>query len=55
MSSDEENSSSSERVSDDVWERLSGNRDALEMCVEEDLPFSDRAEKLLNRLDEEGV
>ena len=38
----------------DVWEQLAKRRDALEMCVEEDVPFADRAEKLLERLDEEG-
>jgi hypothetical protein len=38
----------------DVWERLAERRDALEMCVEEDVPFADRAERLLERLDEEG-
>lgn len=38
----------------DVWARLAEHRDALEMCVEEDVPFADRAEKLLDRLDEEG-
>jgi len=38
----------------DVWERLAKRRDALEMCVKEDVPFASRAEKLLERLDEEG-
>ena len=40
--------------SDDVWARLAEHRDALEMCVEEDVPFAGRAEKILERLDKEG-
>lgn len=38
----------------DPWEQLAAHRDALEMCVEEDVPFADRAEQLLERLEEEG-
>jgi hypothetical protein len=40
--------------SDDVWERVAERREALELCVEEDVPFADRAQKLLDRLEEEG-
>lgn len=39
---------------EDVWRQLAEHRDALEMCVEEEVPFADRAEKLLDRLEEEG-
>lgn len=39
---------------DHVWEELAEHRETLEMCVEEDVSFADRAEKLLERLDEEG-
>lgn len=39
---------------DDIWAELAESRDALEMCVEEDVPFADRAEKLLERIEEEG-
>jgi len=38
----------------DPWARLAEHRDALEMCVEEDVPFADRARRLLDRLEEEG-
>lgn len=38
----------------DPWERLAAHRDVLKMCIEEDVPFADRAERLLERLDEEG-
>ena len=38
----------------DVWQQLAERRDALEMCVDEDLPFAERAERLLERLDKEG-
>lgn len=40
--------------SDDVWRQLAKRRDVLEMCVEENVPFADRAERLLERLEEEG-
>jgi hypothetical protein len=40
--------------SDEVWRQLAERREALEMCVEEDVPFADRAERLLDRLEEEG-
>lgn len=38
----------------DPWEQLAEKRETLEMVVEEDVPFSDRAEELLDRLEEEG-
>ena len=38
----------------DVWERLAERRDVLEMCIEEEVPFADRAERLLEQLEEEG-
>ena len=38
----------------DPWERLAERRDALEMCIEEGVPFAERAKRLLERLDEEG-
>lgn len=38
----------------DPWEELAEHRDTLEMCVEMDVPFADQAEKLLERLEEEG-
>lgn len=52
--SEDNNDSSPNQGENDVWERLSKRRDALEMCVEEDVAFADNAEKLLDRLDEEG-
>jgi len=54
MSVDDSTLASNKDASADVWEQLAKRRDALEMCVEEDVPFADRAEKLLERLDEEG-
>ena len=39
---------------DDVWEKLAEYRDVLEMCIEEEVPFADRAERLLEQLDEGG-
>lgn len=39
---------------EDIWRQLAEHRDTLEMCIEEDVPFADRAETLLDRLDEEG-
>lgn len=39
---------------EDVWEQMSSHSEALEMCVDEDAPFAEYAEKLLERLDEEG-
>lgn len=39
---------------DDVWEKLAGYRDVLQMCIEEEVPFANRAERLLEQLDEEG-
>lgn len=38
----------------DPWERLAEHRDLLEMCIEEETPFSEHARQLLDRLDEEG-
>lgn len=38
----------------DPWEDLAEDRDTLEMLIEEDTPFADRAERLLARLDEDG-
>jgi hypothetical protein len=38
----------------DPWKRLAERREALELCVEEELPFAERAERLLERLEEEG-
>ena len=38
----------------DAWAQLAEHRDVLEMCVEEGVPFADRAEQLLARLEEEG-
>lgn len=46
--------STDKRAETDVWERLADSREALEMCVEEDVPFSSRAERLLERIEEEG-
>ena len=40
--------------SEDVWKQMAERREALEMCVEEDVPFANKAEKLLERLEEEG-
>ena len=37
--------STNNNAESDVWERLADSREALEMCVEEDVPFSARAEK----------
>ena len=39
---------------DDVWKKLAERRDVLEMCIEEEVPFADRAERLLEQLEEEG-
>lgn len=39
---------------EDPWERLAEHRDVLKMCVEEDVPFAERAEQLLDCLREEG-
>lgn len=39
---------------DDPWERLAEHRDTLEMMIDEDVAFADRAEQLLERLEEEG-
>lgn len=39
---------------EDVWKKMAEQREVLEMCVEEDIPFADRAERLLERLEEEG-
>ena len=39
---------------DDIWKQLAERREVLEMCVEEDVPFARRAEKLLERLKQEG-
>ena len=36
------------------WERVAEHREALELCVEQDLPFAERAERLLEQLEEEG-
>ena len=38
----------------DAWARLAEHREALEMCIEEETPFADRARQLLDRLEEEG-
>ena len=38
----------------DPWEELAEHREVLEMCIEEDVPFADRARALLERLEEEG-
>jgi len=38
----------------DPWDELAGHRETLEMLAAEDVPFSDRAQYLLDRLDEEG-
>lgn len=38
----------------DPWKQLAKHRETLEMCVEEDTPFAERAETLLEKLDEEG-
>ena len=40
--------------SEDPWEELADHREALEMCIEENTPFAEDAEKLLDRLEEEG-
>lgn len=37
-----------------IWNEVSEYRDELELIVEEDLPFAERAERLLDRLDEEN-
>ena len=39
---------------EDPWARVARHRETLEMVAEEDVPFSDRAQHLLDRLDEEG-
>ena len=39
---------------EDPWERVARYRETLEMVATEDVPFSDRAQYLLDRLDEEG-
>ena len=36
---------------EDPWESLARHRETLEMCVEENTPFADRARKLLEKLD----
>ncbi len=38
----------------DVWAHLAEHREALEILVEEDTPFAERAERLLDRLEAEG-
>lgn len=43
-----------EMTEPDPWECLAEHRDALEMCVEEDVPFAERAEQLLEKLEDEG-
>lgn len=40
--------------STDPWKELAEHRDTLEMMVEEDVAWAHRAEKLLERLEEEG-
>lgn len=44
----------SDDADDDPWERLAEHRDTLEMMVEEEVAFAGRAQKLLDRLEEEG-
>lgn len=44
----------SETADRDPWEPLAEHRDILEMCIEEETPFADRAAVLLDRLAEEG-
>ncbi|WP_170972345.1 hypothetical protein [Natronorubrum halophilum] len=38
----------------DPWEKVAEHRETLEMMIEEDVAWAHRAEKLLERLDEEG-
>ncbi|WP_198667798.1 hypothetical protein [Saliphagus sp. LR7] len=38
----------------DPWKQLAAHRETLEMCIEEGTPFAERAERLLEKLDEEG-
>lgn len=38
----------------DPWERLAECEETLEMLVEEDVPFADRASTLLEKLEQEG-
>ncbi|WP_169331737.1 hypothetical protein [Natronococcus amylolyticus] len=40
--------------SEDAWKTLAEKRDVLKMCIEEDVPFAEDAEVLLEKLDEEG-
>lgn len=40
--------------SEESWEKLAENRDVLKMCIEEDVPFAEDAEILLEQLEEEG-
>ena len=44
----------SETDEQDSWAELAEYRDALEMCIDEDVPFAERAERLLERLEDEG-
>lgn len=39
---------------DDIWAEIAEHEETLEMCIEEDVPFAPRAERLLKRLEEEG-
>ena len=54
MSGDSSDTADSSDADDDIWKQLAERREALEMCVEEDVPFAQRAEKLLDRLNQEG-
>ena len=55
MSTDRPDQTSTTDVpKDDVWEKLDERRDVLEMCIEEEVPFAERAERLLEQLEEEG-
>lgn len=48
------NSLPDEEGNENPWEQLANHRETLEMCVEEDVAFADRARQLLDRLEEEG-
>ena len=54
MSTDRLGKTSTDVPEDDVWEKLAEYRDVFEMCIEEEVPFADRAERLLEQLDEGG-
>lgn len=42
----------SEGQDGESWAMLADYRDVLQMCIDEELPFANRARRLLERLDE---